>query len=44
MKFKVKMMLFAVASGAFALATGSCVLRFLGDLLGDFAAFTINPN
>ncbi len=44
MKFKVKMMLFAIASGALALSGGNCVLRFLGDLLGDYAAFTINPN
>jgi len=39
MKIRVKLALLAISTGMFALATGSCFFRFLGDALGDFIAF-----
>lgn len=43
MNLKTKAFLLTLASGAIALGTGSCVLQFFGDLLGDALAFLNNP-
>lgn len=39
MKLRIKLGLFALSAGMFALASGGCFFRWLGDVLGDALFF-----
>ena len=39
MKLRLKLLVLALSTGLVALSTGACLLRFLGDMVGDQAFF-----